>query len=364
MLKKLLNIIFKLQGLKNLKLTPGEGFYYRLNLLMQPFREKPRLLGFTISQICLWSFILLNILFYHSHSASLTNKAIENGQMALVNLESDGVIVGKTVIDSLQKEALAKQYAEAQAKHQPQEEAVVKEEQPKQTFRASPLTEEDKVKHKIVLIVTDLGLSKSMTLEAMQLQKYFTLGFSPYANNVDEWIDQAAAKGFETIINLPMQPIDYPVNDPGPYALLQNLSIGENLSRLDWVLSRSKKIVGVYSNANETFSSSRANVLPVLENLKKNRKIIAYGNITNDQSLESLANSVGAEYSPVNINIDEDLNEAKITSNLLRLEGIATTQGYAIGYVNPYPMTIKMVNNWLEGLDKKSIAIALWWRLG
>jgi uncharacterized protein len=196
-----------------------------------------------------------------------------------------------------------------------------------------------------------------MTLEAMQLSKNFTLGFSPYANNVDEWIDQAVSKGFETLINLPMQPIDYPVNDPGPYAMLQNLSIGENLSRLDWILSRSKKIVGVYSNANETFSSSRANVLPVLENLKKHRKILAYGNITNDQSLNSLSSSIGNEYSAVNINIDEELNEAKISSNLLRLEGIATTQGFAVGYINPYPMTMKMVNEWMEGLDKKTTTI-------
>ena len=95
----------------------------------------------------------------------------------------------------------------------------------------------------------------------------------------------------------------------------------------------------------------------VLENLKKHRKILAYGNITNDQSLNSLSNSIGNEYSAVNINIDEELNEAKISSNLLRLEGIATTQGYAVGYINPYPMTIKMVNEWMEGLDKKTTTI-------
>jgi polysaccharide deacetylase 2 family uncharacterized protein YibQ len=355
MFKKLLKIVFKLQELKNLTFKPGEGLRYKLQILLTPFKEKPRLLGFVIAQICLWILIITNVVFYHSHSISHTNKAIDIGQMALVNLESDAVIVGHIIQDAAKKEELAKQFAEAQTKHEEKEVAPEKDETA--LFRAAPLSEDDKAKKKIVLIVTDLGLSKSMTLEAMQLSKNFTLGFSPYANNVDEWIDQAVSKGFEAVINLPMQPIDYPVNDPGPYAMLQNLSIGENLSRLDWILSRSKKIVGVYSNANETFSSSRANVLPVLENLKKHRKILAYGNITNDQSLNSLSSSIGNEYSPVNINIDEELNEAKINSNLLRLEGIATTQGYAVGYINPYPMTIKMVNTWMEGLDKKTTAI-------
>lgn len=356
MFKKVLNLIFKIQELKNFKFSLGEGKLYKLSLLLKPFKEKPRLLGFTMSQAILWGFVLLNIAYYIVHSKSHTTNAVEAGQMALVNLESDAVVVGKVITDTLKKEELAKQYQEAVAKNQEKEELVEKAKEI-EVFRAPPLPEEDKSKNKIVIIVTDLGLSKSLTLEALQLPKSFTLGFSPYANNVDEWVDQAISKGFETIINLPMQPIDYPVNDPGPYALLQNLSIGENLSRLDWVLSRSKKLVGVYSNPNETFSSTRTNLLPVLENLKKQRKIFAYGNVGNDQSLSSLTGSIASEYTPVHINIDEELNESKITNNLLRLEGLANSKGYAVGFINPYPMTIKLVNNWLDELDKKSSVI-------
>ncbi len=356
MFKKVLNLIFKIQELKNFKLGLGEGKLYKLSLLLKPFKEKPRLLGFTISQAILWGFVLLNTAYYIVHSKSHTLNAVDTGQMALVNLESDAVVVGKVIMDTLKKEELAKQYQEAAAKNQEKEEVAEKAKEV-EVFRAPPLPEEDKSKNKIVIIVTDLGLSKSLTLEALQLPKSFTLGFSPYANNVDEWVDQAVSKGFETLINLPMQPIDYPVNDPGPYALLQNLSIGENLSRLDWVLSRSKKLVGVYSNPNETFSSTRTNLLPVLENLKKQRKIFAYGNVGNDQSLSSLTSSIASEYTPVHINIDEELNESKITNNLLRLEGLATSKGYAVGFINPYPMTIKLVNHWLDELDKKSAVI-------
>ncbi len=356
MFKKLLKFIFKIQELKNIRLRLGEGKLYKLSLLFKPFKEKPRLLGFTISQTIFWCLVLLTIVFYLVHSKSHTMDAVDNGQMALINLESDAVIAGKVITDTLKKEELARQYQEATTKNLEKEETEQKAEAV-EMFRAAPLTEENKTKHKIVIIVTDLGLSKSLTLEALQLPKNFTLGFSPYANNVDEWVDQAVSKGFETLINLPMQPIDYPVNDPGPYALLQNLSIGENLSRLDWILSRSKKIIGVYTSPNETFSSSRTNLLPVLENLKKQRKIFAYGNIGNDQSLNSLTSSIAAEYTPIHINIDEELNEGKITSNLLRLEGLANSKGVAVGYINPYPMTIKLVNRWLDDLDKQSAVI-------
>ncbi len=362
MFKKILNIIFKLQDLKNFKPSLSEGKLYRLSLLVKPLKEKPRLFGFLLAQLILIFFIVLNTAYYIVHSHSHTDTAIETGQMALINMESDSVVVGKVIIDSLKKEELARQYQEAQAKnlekeHKADEETTEHSSNTLETFRAPPLSEETKQKSKIVIIVTDLGLSKSLTLEALQLPKNFTLGFSPYANNVDEWIDQAVSKGFETIINLPMQPTDYPVNDPGPYALLQNLAIGENLSRLDWVLSRSKKIVGVYTSSNETFTSSRANLLPVLENLKKKRKIFAYGNISNDQSLTSLTGSIQSEYTPVHISIDEELIESKITNNLLRLEGLAQSSGFSVGYINPYPLTIKLVNKWLDDLDSKAVTI-------
>ncbi len=356
MFKKVLNLLFKLQEIKNFKFKLSDGSLYKLQVILKPFKEKPKLFGFALAQLFLWVLIITNIIFFKLHTTSHTQAAITNGQMALVNLESDAVIVGQVIADSKKKEELAKQFEEVKEKNLENDKTTTQQEE-KVLFRAPPLPEEDTSKKKIVIIVTDLGLSKSMTLEALQLSQKFTLGFSPYANNVDEWIDQASSKGFEALVNLPMQPIDYPVNDPGPYAMLQNLSIGENLSRLDWVLARSKKIAGVYSSQNEAFTSSRANILPVLENLKKHRKIFAYGNFNNDQSLTSLSSSIGVEYAAVNFCIDEELTEQKINSNLLRLEGLAMSQGYAIGYMNPYPISIKSVNAWLEGIDKKAIAI-------
>ena len=52
-----------------------------------------------------------------------------------------------------------------------------------------------------------------------------------------------------------MQPTDYPVNDPGPYAMINNLSKGENVSRFNWIATRSDKIAGYYTNEDETFSN-------------------------------------------------------------------------------------------------------------
>jgi len=356
MLKKIFNFILKLQNIKTAGQKLSGGKIYKIFLIYSSLKEKRRLLPFIAINSISLILVVTCLIVFNSNSKKSTELAIQNGQMALVNLESDTIIVGRTISDTKKKEAIAQEFNKSQEKITNPE--LAKDEANTHAFKAPELPVEDSKKNKIAIIVKDLGLSKSMTLEALQLPQTFTLGFSPYANNVNEWIDQAAKKGFETLINIPLQPTDYPVNDPGPRAMLQNLSTGENLSRLDWILSRSNKILGVYSLDNETFSTSRANISPVLESLQKKDKILIYGNMTNDRSLENLSASIGTSYAAVNVNIDDELDEEKIKNNLLKLEGISISNSVAIGYINPYPITIKAVNKWLSELDNNSVIIA------
>ena len=69
----------------------------------------------------------------------------------------------------------------------------------------------------VALIVGGLGMSERLTLEAIEtLPPEVTLSFAPYANDLQGWIDRARAAGHEVLIELPMEPFDYPNNDPGP----------------------------------------------------------------------------------------------------------------------------------------------------
>ena len=42
----------------------------------------------------------------------------------------------------------------------------------------------------------------------------------PYAEGLQGWIDMARAHGHEVLLEAPMEPVDYPDNDPGPYTLM------------------------------------------------------------------------------------------------------------------------------------------------
>ena len=51
-----------------------------------------------------------------------------------------------------------------------------------------------------------------------------TFAFSPYGADVDSMVTSARADGHEMLLQTPMEPFDYPDNDPGPQTLLTTLS--------------------------------------------------------------------------------------------------------------------------------------------
>ena len=71
-----------------------------------------------------------------------------------------------------------------------------------------------------------------------------TLAISPYAANPDQLLTAARAAEHEYLLSIPMEPQGFPLNDPGPQALMTTLPPEENRQRLDWALSRIAGYVG------------------------------------------------------------------------------------------------------------------------
>src|SRR5262249_49928303 len=67
---------------------------------------------------------------------------------------------------------------------------------------------------------TGLGVSSSGTAEALKLPAAVSLAFAPYGTDLDRVAARARGDGHEILLQLPMEPFDYPDNDPGPQTLL------------------------------------------------------------------------------------------------------------------------------------------------
>ena len=78
---------------------------------------------------------------------------------------------------------------------------------------------------RVALIVAGLGVSTSATSTAIaQLPGPVTFAFMPYGAEVERLAALARSEGHEILLQVPMEPFNYPDNDPGPQTLLTSLT--------------------------------------------------------------------------------------------------------------------------------------------
>ena len=98
----------------------------------------------------------------------------------------------------------------------------------------------------IAIVVSGLGIGAAKTTDAiMKLPPAVTLAFTPYGADPTKLVERARGLGHEILLQIPLEPFDYPDNDPGPQTLLTTLSVEQNQDRLLWLLSRFQGYVGL-----------------------------------------------------------------------------------------------------------------------
>ncbi|MCZ6482157.1 MAG: divergent polysaccharide deacetylase family protein [Alphaproteobacteria bacterium] len=211
---------------------------------------------------------------------------------------------------------------------------------------------------RIALVIVGLGLSEASTQAAIQrLPGAVTLAFAPYAKTLDRWIPLARAAGHEVLLTLPMEPDNFPADDPGPHTLLTSLAPAENLKRLRWVLSRTSGYVGVINDMGARFTTSSRHLDPVLGELKRRGLMFVDSGASLRSVAARMATRIGLARAINNRFIDVKASREAIDQRLSEIERIARTSGHALGVGTPYPVTFERVGRWLRGFEKKGLVL-------
>jgi len=212
---------------------------------------------------------------------------------------------------------------------------------------------------RIAILLQDLGLSQEQTNAAIQqLPGSVTLGFTPYARRLEQWIGLSRAAGHEVLLQVPMEPFDFPTSDPGPHTLLTSAGPDENLERLEFLLSRFTGYVGVYNRMGDRFTSSLESLQPVLQSIHERGLLFVDARTSGTSVAGRLANDLGLPHALNNREIDQVASRVEIDAKLIDLENIARQQGQALGIARPYPVTIERLAQWAASLDEKGIDLA------
>ena len=84
-------------------------------------------------------------------------------------------------------------------------------------------------------------------------------------------------QGHELLLQLPVEPFDFPDNDPGPHTLLVSLRPNEMMDRLGFLLTRATNYVGVIPEMGARFTATKPSMEFLLEKLnhtKSNREFL------------------------------------------------------------------------------------------
>ncbi|MEX2451806.1 MAG: divergent polysaccharide deacetylase family protein [Rhodospirillales bacterium] len=212
---------------------------------------------------------------------------------------------------------------------------------------------------RIGIIITGMGLSRAATEAAIsKLPGAVTLAFTPYAQVLDDWASIARRMGHEVMLSLPMESATFPVEDAGPYALLSEVPVKENLNRLDSVLGKMGGYVGVVGYMGTLFSKDTEKLRPILETLKLRGLMFVDNGETKQTAAPKLATAIGVPRAMTDLSLDSRLSLAAIDGQLARLEGIARERAAAIAISAPYPIVMERLARWIKTLDDKKLALA------
>ncbi len=211
----------------------------------------------------------------------------------------------------------------------------------------------DTGKPKVALVVGGLGLNAAATRAAIErLPPEVTLSFVPYADGLQGWVDLARADGHEVLLEIPMEPLDYPNNDPGPSTLMANASREETTKRLEWLLSRASGYFGVTNYLGGRFVTSD----PAMNVFTGALKARGLGFL--DDGSAAHKGMTGLPRASADAVVDEQLAADSIDRQLLGLETSALQHGQALGAGFAYPVTINEVVHWAQGLAGRGYQLA------
>ena len=204
---------------------------------------------------------------------------------------------------------------------------------------------------KIAVVITGLGLSRDATSAAIgKLPPDVSLSFSPYGSTLDGWNKRARESGHETLLDLPLEPPNFPQHDPGALAVLQSHSPGEALNHLDVVLAKAGGYVGLVASLHSPVTASDSWPL-MLEELR-DRGLLLLGD-----GLVGVEDRVMPAAASVTLVADETPFRAAVDAKLARALLSAKRDGSAIVLLSARPVSFERLLAFIDSLPEKGVTL-------
>jgi polysaccharide deacetylase 2 family uncharacterized protein YibQ len=210
----------------------------------------------------------------------------------------------------------------------------------------------------IAIVIGGLGVGAAKTNDAIvKLPAAVTLAFTPYGSDPGKLVERARAQRHEVLLQLPLEPFDYPDNDPGPQTLLASATPEQNIDRMMWHMSRFQGYVGVGNYMGARFIATDPAMQAVAKEANKRGLALFDDGSSSRSAAPAAAEALGMPFARADLTIDAAPNSAEIDKALARLESLAKERGFAVGTASSLPISIERISTWAKSLESRGIML-------
>ncbi|SCB61381.1 hypothetical protein GA0061105_11764 [Rhizobium aethiopicum] len=211
---------------------------------------------------------------------------------------------------------------------------------------------------RVAIVVSGLGLSQTGTQRAIaELPEEITLAFAASGNSLQRWMQEARRGGHEILLQVPLEPFDYPANDPGPETLLTGKPVARNIENLHKAMGEITNYTGIMNYLGGRFLSDPSAMEPVMRDIGKRGLIFLDDGTSAQSKTADVAKGTELPYAFADLQLDGQLDVNAILKKLDELERIARKNGQAIGIASAFDESVDAIAKWSEEASMRGIEI-------
>jgi hypothetical protein len=211
---------------------------------------------------------------------------------------------------------------------------------------------------RIAIIIDDAGYTSCSFEKLMQFQGKLTFSVLPFLDGSSGLAEYLQKSGFEVILHIPMEPLDYPEKNPGEGALLMEDSREEIEKKTDAMIYNLKYIVGANNHMGSKLTQNYEQMTWIAARLKIHNLYFIDSLTTDNSEAWEAARDLGVMTARRDVFLDNEDNFSYINSQFERLKQIARKRGTAIGIGHAQSKNLPAVlNHQLPLLEEENIKL-------
>lgn len=212
---------------------------------------------------------------------------------------------------------------------------------------------------RLAVVIDDVGYEIDPVRELLALGTPLSFAVIPHQRYSRRAAQIAYERGQEVLIHLPMEPLGYPLHDPGQGALLSTMDEQEMRTALRQALRSVPHARGLNNHMGSRLTADPEAMRLLMQELARRRLYFLDSRTTRDSVALTQARAAHVPCLERHVFLDARPERGFIEAQLGRAAERARQQGSAVAICHPHPGTLEVLRRELPRLRERGVTLVL-----